>query len=186
MRKLVFTISGTAGHGKDTLAKCMKLYFEKTCGKKVCILHFADYLKYICKQYYGWDGCKDEEGRTLLQQVGTNQVRAKYPNFWVDNTKDTIKKVLWDAYDVFIIPDSRFPNEIGRFIEDDADWHFKSIKVIRPDAPNILTEEQKNHPSETALRDYPFNWIVENTTLEALQDSAAMICEIELKESMFI
>ena len=50
-----------------------------------------------------------------------------------------------------IIPDTRFPNEIDliKSAYDNVDF----IKVVRPGFDNGLTEEQKNHPSETALDD---------------------------------
>ena len=62
----VITISGYAQAGKDLSAQLIK---EKMAlrGKKVLILHYGDYLKFIAKEYFGWDGKKDEKGRTLLQ-----------------------------------------------------------------------------------------------------------------------
>ena len=76
-------ISGKAGHGKDTLAGYLKAVMEED-DKKVLIVHYGDLLKYICKQFFGWDGNKDEKGRTLLQHVGTDVIRKMQPNYWVD------------------------------------------------------------------------------------------------------
>jgi len=45
----VITFSGKAQHGKDTTAKYVKETLQ-SCGKRVVILHFADYLKYVCKE----------------------------------------------------------------------------------------------------------------------------------------
>lgn len=151
----IITISGKAQHGKDTTANL--LFGELTTRKKkVVILHYADYVKYIAKQYFGWDGQKDEKGRTLLQQLGTEKVRSKNPNFWVDTLKNLIDAVFAD-YDFILIPDARFPNEIG--------WWDKgySIFVVRPDFDNGLTEEQKNHRSETALDGFTFDHTFYNT-----------------------
>ena len=33
-----------------------------------------------------------------------------------------------------------------------------TIRIIRPNFDNGLTDEQKNHPSETALDDYPMEY----------------------------
>ena len=105
-------------------------------------------LKYICKAFFNWNGEKDEAGRTLLQQVGTNVIRKVEPDFWVD----FIAKVTGffkDTWDYIIIPDTRFPNELEKLKADDANvFH---VRVIRKDFKSPLTEEQQRHPSETAL-----------------------------------
>ena len=178
MTKHLFTISGTAGHGKDTIAEMMREYAVEH-GKRAIVIHFADYLKYICGTYYNWDGQKDEAGRTLLQQVGTNKVRKNNPNYWVDVVKNLIDTVLIDDFDIFLIPDARFPNEIESF-EDNDMYRVHSIHVTRLNAPDILTEEQKKHPSETALNDYLFEYEVENNSLEELKQAAHKIINLEI------
>ena len=79
----VICISGKAQNGKDTTAKILE---EKLIsdGNKVLIAHFGDLVKYVCKTFFGWDGKKDENGRTLLQYVGTDKIRAKSPDYWVN------------------------------------------------------------------------------------------------------
>ena len=61
------SISGPAGHGKDTLANKLKTLLEAK-GKKVFIIHYADYLKMVATQVYNWNGLKDEVGRDVLQK----------------------------------------------------------------------------------------------------------------------
>lgn len=146
----IVPISGKARHGKDTTAELIKKELEAK-GKKVLIVHYADYLKFICKAYFGWNGEKDEDGRTLLQQVGTDKIRAKEPDFWVNIIEELIS-VLGDEFDFYLIPDTRFPNEIDFFRQ--FDHHVIAIRVVRPFFKSELTEEQLNHPSETALDDY--------------------------------
>ena len=46
----VITISGKAQNGKDTTAGLLKSALEAD-GYKVLITHYADLLKYICKQF---------------------------------------------------------------------------------------------------------------------------------------
>lgn len=48
----VITISGKAQNGKDTTAGLLKAALEAD-GYKVLITHYADLLKYICKQFFG-------------------------------------------------------------------------------------------------------------------------------------
>lgn len=160
----VFTISAKAQGGKDTTAEFMKEIYETQYNKKVCVLHFAWYLKSIAKEYLGWDGDKNNpNGRTLLQQFGTDIVREKLQmeDFWVDSVIDQIK-ILSEYYDVFLLPDARFPSEIDKMYDKFGVENVCSIHVTRIDEDlkpfkSHLTEEQLNHPSETALNNYLFN-----------------------------
>ena len=79
----VVCISGKAQHGKDTTASMIKECLEQR-GERVMIVHYADLLKYICRTFFDWDGNKDERGRHILQYVGTDVIRKKSPNYWVD------------------------------------------------------------------------------------------------------
>ena len=151
----VITISGKAEAGKDFTASILKEKLEDI-GKKVIIVHYADYLKFLAKQYFGWDGTKSEEGRKILQWLGTDLVRNRQPDFWVD-TVCRLLSVLQDDYDFALIPDCRFPNEIYKMKECFTDT--VSLRVVRLDHENALTEEQRKHPSETALDDYTTDYV---------------------------
>ena len=139
-------ISGKARHGKDTVADMMRSELEAR-HNRVLITHYADLLKYICKAYFGWDGNKDEAGRTLLQHVGTDCVRKQNPNFWVDFILQ-IATLFADKWDYILVPDTRFPNEISRIKEQFDAVH---IRVIRDEVGKELTQEQALHESEVAL-----------------------------------
>lgn len=155
----VITISGYAMAGKDLSAIILKEKFE-IFGKKVLIVHYADYLKFIAKQYYAWDGQKDERGRTLLQWLGTDKIRAIFPSFWVDAVVSLIK-VFKSDYDFFLIPDARFVNELQTMKDN---FYGICINIVRPNFDSGLTEAQKNHPSEKALDGYAFDWEVVSET----------------------
>ena len=148
----IVTISAKAQHGKDYTASLLKDGLEDL-GFSVLVCHYADLLKYICKQFFGWDGQKNEEGRTLLQKVGTEGVRKVKPDYWVDFIID-ILTFFYNEWDYVIIPDTRFPNEIEK-MRDRFDC--SCVHVSRPGFENSLTEEQRNHPSETALDGYLFD-----------------------------
>ena len=77
----VFLLSGKSGSGKDTLANIMANKLEEH-GCRTLILHFADLVKYYASQYYGWDGEKNEEGRSLLQKIGTTIMRGYNQDYW--------------------------------------------------------------------------------------------------------
>jgi hypothetical protein len=149
-------ICGKAQHGKDTAAEFIKKNLEEK-GNKVLLTHFADLLKYICKQFFGWNGEKDEAGRTLLQWVGTEKVREIFPTFWADFIND-ILTIFKDEWDYVIIPDCRFPNEIDSF----AEFHPTTVRVERLQFESTLTEEQKQHISEIALDNYKFDYYIKS------------------------
>jgi hypothetical protein len=161
----VICISAKAQHGKDTSATILKEIYEAN-GKRVLITHYADLLKYICKTFFGWNGEKDDYGRTLLQQVGTNIVCAKQPDFWVDFIIN-ILSLFEGTWDIVIIPDCRFINEIEKMR---ANFDTTVIRVARPNFDNGLSEIQKQHPSETALDNFKFDAVIQNNgSLEELK-----------------
>lgn len=166
--------SGRARHGKDTSAEIIKDNLEAK-GYKVLIAHYADLLKFICKNFFGWNGEKDDAGRTLLQQVGTNCIREQDPDYWVDFVANLVR-MFPNKWDFVIVGDVRFPNEIDRIA--DAGFPATHVHIIRPNFDNGLTEEQKNHPSETALNDTMPDFVIQNTTMSALEDQLQALCEI--------
>ena len=169
----VILISAKAQHGKDTSASILKEIYEAK-NKRVLITHYADLLKYICKTFFNWNGEKDDYGRTLLQQVGTNTVCAKQPDFWVDFII-SILNLFNDSWDIVIIPDCRFVNEIEKMR---ANFDTTLIRIIRPDFDNGLSEIQKQHLSETALDSFDFDYIVYNTG--SLEDLKNKLSKLEL------
>ena len=154
----IICVSGKAQHGKDTCAGIMQRLLGEQC-KKVRIIHYADLLKYICKTYFDWDGEKDDYGRDLLQRIGTDIIRAKNPNYWVDFVIDFLKLVPTE-WDYVIIPDTRFPNEV--FSMKEAFPGTLHVRIIRPNFDNGLSVEQQNHISETALDNITPDGIIMN------------------------
>jgi hypothetical protein len=151
MTKLLL-VSGHAQAGKTIVAGAIKEVLELN-GKRVTILPFAGYLKFICKEHFGWDGKKDSAGRKVLQYVGTDVVRKRNPYFWVDVVAKFIE-TFQDDFDFVIVDDCRFLEEVNYFKDKVENL---SIRVERTNFENSLTEEQRNHPSETALDDYDFD-----------------------------
>jgi hypothetical protein len=164
----IICISGLAQHGKDTAASIMKHRFESE-GKRCLVFHYADYLKFIAEKYFGWNGAKDETGRQLLQQLGTNKARKRNPNIWVEVCVEFIK-AFGEDYDYILIPDCRFENEIV-VLRDHWENVF-TIWVHRIGFDNGLTFEQKDHDSETSLLDFPFDRIISvESSMEKLVDA---------------
>lgn len=139
-------ISAKAQHGKDTAGRLIKEYLESK-NQRVLIIHFADLLKFICTKFFGWNGDKDEKGRTLLQYVGTDVVGAKKPEYWAEFIVGFLK-LFENNWDYVLIPDCRYPIEMTT-MEDNFETVL--LRVERPGFENGLTESQKAHPSETAM-----------------------------------
>jgi len=146
--------SGKAQSGKTASANILKSLLEQR-GKRVLSVSMADRLRHIATQYLGWDGKKDEAGRELLQKLGTEKVRSKWPDFWVLNVLDIIQ-IFEDDFDYILIDDVRFRNEIVTIEHYGGGYETISVRVERPGFDNGLTEEQKAHESETQLDDFKF------------------------------
>ena len=162
----VVAISGKAESGKDTIAKEIKYLLEEQ-NYKVMIIHFADVLKFVCRQYFDWDGQKDDYGRSLLQQVGTEMREKNNPNMWVNITKELIRGIGAE-FDYVLVPDTRFKEGINMLNEY---FDCTSIRVLRQninsygmasDHVNHLTNEQRAHKSECDLDDYKFDYFIIN------------------------
>lgn len=155
----VIAISGKAQNGKDTTASFLKEMLEAD-GYKVLIAHYADLLKYICRQFFGWDGKKDDAGRHILQYVGTDIIREKEPDFWVDFIVSMIE-LFPNDWDYVLIPDCRFPNEIDRLKAAGIDM--VHLRVVRANFKSPLSAEQQQHPSETALDNVEPDYYIKNS-----------------------
>ena len=179
-------ISGKAGSGKDTVAQFMREKLEEK-GKRVITIHYGDPVKWVIKDYFNWSGNKDEAGRKLLQTIGTDVVRAVHPNFWVDtiaNLLDAFDKA--DLFDIAIIPDARFENEIEGIIDVLPASITVRIERTNEDGTSwintTLTETQRKHPSEISLDKYAFDYIIHNDEgLETLKESAnSVLIDLQL------
>ena len=164
----IILISGKAQHGKDTVANALNALLTDR-GHRVLVTHYADLLKYICKTFFNWNGEKDEAGRHILQYVGTDVVRKERPDFWAEFIISIID-LFSDNWDYVIIPDTRFPNEVDAL---KSKYHsVLHFRVVRPNFESSLTDEQKNHPSETALDNVEPDVVIYNKgTIEDIMDS---------------
>jgi hypothetical protein len=175
-------ISGKAGSGKDMTAQFMKEELEKK-GKKVLVIHYGDAVKWVLRDYFNWDGKKDAVGRALLQTVGTDIVRKVHPNFWTGIVVGLLQAFEpYSDFDVAIVPDARFPNEVDIALQELQGC--VAIRIERRNADGTpwinptLTEDQRNHPSETSLDHYAFDYILHNDEgLDTLRESAHTILE---------
>lgn len=185
----IYLIHAKAQNGKDTCAERIKHYYELK-GKKVLIIAFADYVKFVLDKYYGIPHARTKEYRTHIQQFATDQVRSAVPNFWAEVVAQLLYSIRND-FDIVVIPDWRFENElqaIGFYMIDEfRSGETQLIKVLieRENYYFIdnMTEEQRAHQSENELDNFEnFDYTIinrQNEFDEFFKDINTMIKEIE-------
>lgn len=172
----VICISGKARHGKDTAAVFMKNYLEEK-HKRVLIVHYGDLVKHVCRTFFDWNGKKDNAGRSLLQFVGTDAIRKKQPNYWVQFICDMLE-FFENEWDYVLIPDCRFPNEYEELKQKGFDTYL--IRIIRDNYDNELSPKQQEHVSETALDQYSFDYVIHNRDLnDFIEEVVEIMCKIQ-------
>lgn len=168
----VICISGKAQHGKDTTASLLRDALEND-GYTVLIAHYGDLVKYVCKTFFGWNGEKDEYGRSLLQHVGTDVIRNQQEDYWVGFIGDMLRMSPGE-WDYVLIPDCRFPNEV-EYLRG-LGFDVTHVRVLRENFVSPLTEEQQAHPSETALDDVaPDFWVINYGSLQDLKHAISSL-----------
>ena len=155
------------GSGKDQFATFMHTFIRCTKpGLHVKRVSFADKLKDIAHQLYGWAGLYPgvyyethrDKKEALLPLIGKsprqiwievgNNLRNVYPKTWIDFALRGV------CADIIIIPDVRFKNEVQ------AIWNQGGgvlVKINRPCIP------QGTDPAEVELDDWhSWNIVINN------------------------
>ena len=157
-KPIIYVLSGKSGSGKSKSAEIIKdIYYKKN--KKSIIVSYATPLKEYAKNILSWNE-EEEKPREFLQQVGVELIKNKIDKEFL------IKRVIQDIkvysyfYDVIIVSDARFVEEIECLKEFD-----KVISIHINSNNNELTEKQKNHSTETGLDNYNnYNNIIDNNS----------------------
>jgi len=140
----VFVISGRISSGKSTVAvelqKALHTEFPEAVIK---IRRFAQGVKDVAREAFGWDGNKDEKGRRLLQVVGTDAGREYNPDIWVERCYEDIQSGF--PPNIIIYDDWRFPNEYSYWLDKPEIEKVYKIRIFRED------EVISDHLSEKAL-----------------------------------
>lgn len=157
-KPIIYVISGKSGSGKSKSAEIIKdIYYKKN--KKGIILSYATPLKEYAKNILNWNE-EEAKPRDFLQQVGVELIKEKIDKEFL------IKRVLQDIkvysyfYDVIIVSDARFVEEIECLKGFD-----KVISIHINSNIDDLTEKQRNHSTETGLDNYnDYDYIIDNTS----------------------
>lgn len=127
-------------------------------------------------QYYGTNYCRNGEHWKIKDDF----IMYNEPIIWIKGLYLQIKNILSKSYnsekDIFIVPDVRFINEAqfikllgGKVIRIEA--NDRNYKKMREEATKNYTLEEdiskfieqiKNHPSETNLDIYNFDYVIDN------------------------
>ena len=175
----IIQIAGKAGVGKDSFGR--QLYIElRNEGKRCLILHYADRIKEVARIVYGWNGIKDEAGRKLLQEIGTEKGRKIDKNIWIKEVH-TLLKFATEEYDYVLIPDCRFINE-AEYWKTKTKYDSMVVRINRENYISELTEEAKKHQSEIDLDDYKD---MEDFTISGDLDELGKHCKEFIKKYNF-
>lgn len=105
----------------------------------------------------GWEGAKRYyEVRRFLQNLGVAARDHIFEDVWVYMVLEKIDRAVWNG-DSVVVTDVRFQNEFDMLAEEDA----VLVKITRSDRPE-LPLSVANHPSETALAEAPWHYVIEN------------------------
>ncbi len=176
METKIFLLAGKARSGKDAVGKIIQDYYEKE-NKKVVKFGFGDYIKWYAMKITDWNGKDTTKPRELLQTLGTDIVRNQIDkDFFIRRICEDIMVYKY-YFDVIIITGARFPNELDIPKEKFDDTYI--IKMERPNFVNELTDNQKEHSTETALENYKsYDYLIENNEdMEELKHKVTKVLE---------
>lgn len=169
---IVIGLGHKARQGKDYVSN----YMKEALPSLVTLYSFARELKLYCKEHHNellaqWQlanqtkqipACKDDPiyGYTrILQWYGTDIARKENPNHWVDAVAERIKS---EDPEIAIITDVRFPNE-AEYVKENGGYTVEVRRLVKDEDKlyqYIDPSRDPKHPSETALDDYNYDFII--------------------------
>lgn len=163
----IYLIAGKAGSGKGEVAKIIKEYYLGV-KKKAIITEYSKYLKLYANEILGWNG-EEPKPRKFLQDLGvTIKENMDMPKMLINRMIEDIK-IYSLYYDVVIISDVRYPEEIEEMKKNFKDVY--SIYVVNQFGKSELSLEEQTHITETALENYSnFDITITNDNINVLDN----------------
>ncbi len=155
---LLIGLGHKARHGKDSVGRMLKGIFQAV-DYNAQVYSFAEALYTLCRDEYGME----EKDAPLLQRIGV-QERKRDENVWVRKCFETIQAT---RPRIAIITDCRFPNEYahikqqGGLIYNVRRFNHDGSLFVDPSRP-------ADHISETALDNFPFDGVIEGSSVTDL------------------
>ena len=166
MNKKVIIINGTGGSGKDT--------FVEFCIKYGKVVNFSsvDKVKEIAR-LVGWNEDKTENDRKFLCDL--KKLTTEYNDMSFNSIKEAKEKFDESDNEILFIH-IREPEEIERAV---VAFNAKTLLVKRVGLANI-----ESNSSDANVDNYSYDFVIENNTLEELEQSAInFVCEITKNDS---
>lgn len=161
--KLLIGISGKMGTGKSTVSNILR---EATGAE---IISMASPIYKLQDMIY--DECnlemKGDKDRDLLIALGL-WGRSKDKEFWLEQFAN---KILQSSSDIIICDDVRFPQEAEFFRRNGF-----LFRITGAQRGNNVDESKFNNESETALDDYEFENVLDNS--ESPKEMCMRIAEV--------
>lgn len=111
MKLIAFCAKGPRS-GKTSMAGFVATHLLRQKGYNSKVLSFAQPIKDLAREHFGWDGEKDERGRNLLLNLGTHTGRAYDENIWLRKWQDRVIDTLSTFQNTYVLCDDlRFENE---------------------------------------------------------------------------
>lgn len=163
----IFLVAGKAGSGKGEVAKIIKEYYL-SLKKKPIITEYSKYLKLYANEILGWNG-EEPKPRKFLQDLGvTIRENMDMPHLLINRMIEDIK-VYSLYYDVVIISDVRYPEEITEMKKTFNNVY--AMYVVNQFGKSELTLEEQTHVTETALENYGnFDITITNDNINVLDN----------------
>ena len=174
----IYVIGGKAKTGKNTFGEYLREEL-KDYGYKPCVMRITAPLYEFAKNYFEWDGNENTKPREFLQKMGIEIIKNKLgkEDFLLNRLEEDME-ILSEFFDTFIITDARLVHEFEHLKEKYDD--VVTIKLERHNYKDLLTEEERQHITETELDGYDgFDYIIENKVFDDLKTSAIEIVRNE-------
>lgn len=174
----IILISGRANSGKTKLGEYIVKY-AKIKNLRAIQTEYSKYLKLYAKEIIGYDGSRENKPRKFLQDLGSFiREDLKKKHFFTDRMLEDFK-VYEKFADIVVISDVRLKEEIEDIKK--SGYEVITIRVNNQHSAYNLTEEEKNHITETSLLNYPdFDYTIENKNLNDLESFAKKLVEGEI------
>ena len=174
----IYVIGGKAKSGKNTFGKFL-IEELKSYGYNPCVMHITEPLYSYARNYFEWDETTDKKPREFLQKMGTEIIKEKLNKkfFLLDRLSEDIE-ILSNFFDVFIITYASLNIEFEELKNRYED--VVSIKIERENYDDELTNEEKEHITETEIATYQdFDYKIKNTSILTLKEEAKNIVKNE-------
>lgn len=152
--KNIIIINGYGGSGKDTFVNLVSKY------NKVYNISSVDKIKEIAK-LMGWNGEKDEKSRKFLSDL--KKLSTDYNDMPFNSIKNAINDFYESDKEIMFIH-IREPEEIKKAAKE---FDAKTLFIKRDDIDKITSNY-----ADASVENYNYDYIINNTTLEDLEEQA--------------